>query len=366
MWYSIILITMQKSYANMPLHYGKAPAWLFGRMKLLAREMAIAIISEYNANEMLNRLADPFWFQAFGCVLGFDWHSSGLTTTTLGALKEGIKGLENDLGFFVAGGKGKVSRNTPNEIEATIEKNSLSLNADNFKYASRMSAKVDSNALQDGFSIYHHCFLFTKGGHWSVVQQGMKETSHMARRYHWLSEGVKDFVCEPHFAVCCDEKSAVLNLVAEEGGQNRNASCFVAGERPDKIMKDLNKLKELTLPERHHILLKDIHPKRLESIFLKTYENQPKDFESLLGMEGVGAKTLRALSLISELVYNAPASVRDPVRFSFAHGGKDGHPYPVDRKTYDLTIEILNKAINKANVDRTEKIKAFQRLGKFR
>lgn len=357
---------MKKGYANLPLHGGKAPYWLFSRMKLLAREIAIVIVSEYNANELLSRLADPFWFQAFGCVLGFDWHSSGVTTTTLGALKEGIKGIEKDLGFFVAGGKGKVSRGTPVEIETIIEKNSLGLDAEKFKYSSRMSAKVDSNAVQDNFSIYHHCFLFTKTGEWSVVQQGMKETSSMARRYHWLSEGVKDFVNEPHWAVCCDEKSTILNLVAGESAENRRASCFVAGEKPEKVIKDLNRLKELILPARHEVLLKDVNPDRLKSIFLKTYENQPKDFETLLGMEGVGAKTLRALSLISELVYGKPASIKDPARFSFAHGGKDGFPYPVDKPTYDLSIEILNKAINKAHIDRSEKLKAFQRLGRFR
>ncbi|MFH1453527.1 MAG: DUF763 domain-containing protein [Armatimonadota bacterium] len=356
---------MKKSYANLPLHGGKAPAWLFSRMRLLAREIAIAIVSEYNSKELLNRLSDPFWFQAFGCVLGFDWHSSGVTTTTLGALKDGTKEIDKDLGVFIAGGKGRTSRGTPQEIEKIIDKNSLSLEAEKLKYASRMSAKVDSNALQDGFSIYHHNLLFTKDGSWSVIQQGMKETSRMARRYHWLSENLKDFVCEPHLAVCCDKKTNVLNLVAEEGKENRSASCFVAGEKPEKIIKDLNKLKELTLPERHHILLSDINPERLKTIFLKTYLAQPKNFEELLGITGVGAKTMRSLSLISELVYNAPASIKDPVRFSFAHGGKDSFPYPVDRDTYDLSIEILNKAINKAGIDHTEKIKAFKRLGKY-
>lgn len=350
----------------MPLHGGKAPYWLFSRMKLLAREIAIVIVSEFNADELLSRLSDPFWFQAFGCVLGFDWHSSGVTTTTLGALKEGIKGIEKDMGIFIAGGKGRVSRGTPQEIEAIIEKNSLGLDAEKLKYSSRMSAKVDSNAVQDNFSIYHHCFLFTRKGRWSVIQQGMKEASSMARRYHWLSEKVTDFVNEPHFAICCDEKSAVLNLVAGESSQNRSISSAVSRENPEKIIKDLNRLKELSLPARHEVLLKDINPEKLKSIFLKTYEQKPQNFEKLLGMEGVGAKTLRALSLISELVYGAPASIKDPARFSFAHGGKDGFPYPVDRQNYDLSIEILNKAINKAQIDRTEKIKAFQRLGRFR
>ncbi|MBM3149533.1 MAG: DUF763 domain-containing protein, partial [Chloroflexi bacterium] len=311
--------------------------------------------------EMLQRLSDPYWFQAFGCVLGYDWHSSGVTTTVCGALKEGVKGLENDLGLFVAGGKGKTSRKTPSEIESFGDK----LNADPSKlvYASRMSAKVDSSAVQDGYQLYHHVFVFTKDGAWSVVQQGMNESNRYARRYHWLGEKVNDFVCEPHSAICAEAAAKTLNLVAVESTPARDIITQVANQqKPEKLLSELKWLKALSLPARHSLLLEDIHPDRLSKTLLITYERQPENFETLLGLEGVGAKTLRALSLISELVYDVPVSLRDPARYSFAHGGKDGIPYPVDRKSYDKSIEVLHQALERAKVGDTEKIAAFKRL----
>lgn len=356
---------MKRAYANLPLHYGKAPAWLFQRMKLLAREIVIAIVSEYNAAELLNRLSDPFWFQAFGCLLGFDWHSSGLTTTACGALKEGIKGLEKDLGFFVAGGKGSVSRNTPKEIESIAGRFTLKVSPEKFIYASRMSAKVDSSALQDGFQIYHHCFIFTPGGKWAVIQQGMNEATRFARRYHWVDENARDFVNEPHFAICCDAKSTVLNLVAQESAQARDTSAWLSKENPEKVIKELKKIQSLDLPARHEILVRDLKPESLHKILLKTYDRKPENFEKLLGMEGVGAKTLRALAMISDLVYGSAASTRDPVKFSFAHGGKDGIPYPVNREGYDLSIEILRKAAQSAKLGHSDKVEALKRLAKF-
>ncbi|MBM3155209.1 MAG: DUF763 domain-containing protein [Chloroflexi bacterium] len=347
--------------ANLPLHYGKAPRWLFDRMTKLAREITIAITAEFGPQEMLQRLSDPYWFQAFGCVLGYDWHSSGVTTTVCGALKEGVKGLENDLGLFVAGGKGKTSRKTPSEIESFGDK----LNADPSKlvYASRMSAKVDSSAVQDGYQLYHHVFVFTKDGAWSVVQQGMNESNRYARRYHWLGEKVNDFVCEPHSAICAEAAAKTLNLVAVESTPARDIITQVANQqKPEKLLSELKWLKALSLPARHSLLLEDIHPDRLSKTLLITYERQPENFETLLGLEGVGAKTLRALSLISELVYDVPVSLRDPARYSFAHGGKDGIPYPVDRKSYDKSIEVLHQALERAKVGDTEKIAAFKRL----
>jgi len=346
---------------NLPLHYGRAPRWLFGRMTKLAREIAIAIIAEFGPEEMLRRLSDPYWFQAFGCVLGYDWHSSGVTTTVCGALKEGIRGLEDDLGLFVAGGKGRTSRKTPSEIESFGDK--IIADATKLVYASRMSAKVDSSGIQDGYQLYHHVFLFTRDGSWSVVQQGMNENNRYARRYHWLGEKVADFVCEPHSGICTEAKADALNLVASESTSARTTITQIANqEKPEKILNELKKLKTLSLPPRHHLLLEDIHPDRLSKTLLITYERQPENFETLIGLEGVGAKTLRALSLISELVYDVPVSLRDPARYSFAHGGKDGHPYPVDRKTYDSSIEELNQALGKAKVGDTEKIAAFKRL----
>jgi len=296
-------------------------------------------------------------------VLGFDWHSSGVTTTVCGALKEGLKGLEPELGVFVCGGKGKISRQTPSEIERIGER--ISVNPSPLIYASRMAAKVDNNALQDGYQIYHHSFIFTASGHWCVVQQGMNETSQYARRYHWLSEAVKDFVCEPHAAICCDQHGNPLNLVAQESEKARVVSTQISNEKPESLIVELKKFQTLHLPAHHEVALREIHPDRLHKIFLKTYETQPQTFETLLGMEGVGPRTIRALSLIAELVYGATPSFRDPVRFSFAHGGKDGHPYPVDRAGYDRSIEILRKAIASARLGRQEQMEAIRRLAHF-
>ena len=347
--------------ANLPLHYGKAPPWLFARMTKLAREITIAISAEFGPKEMLHRLSDPFWFQALGCVLGYDWHSSGVTTTVCGALKEGIRGLETDLGLFIAGGKGKTSRKTPAEIENVGHL--LKSGPSSLVYASRMSAKVDSSALQDGYQLYHHTFFFTTDGSWSVVQQGMNENNRFARRYHWLGEKITDFVCEPHSAICSQGKGEALNLIAAESGPARDTITQITlEEKPEEIVNQLKRLKTLDLPSRHHLTLQDIHPDRLNKTLLITYEHQPADFKTLLGLPGVGPKTLRALSLISELVYEVPTSFRDPARYSFAHGGKDGHPYPVDRKTYDRSIDILHQALNRAKVGDNEKIAAFRRL----
>ena len=349
--------------ANLPLHGGRAPAWLFGRMVKLSREITIHVVSEFGPEEMLRRLADPFWFQAFGCVLGFDWHSSGVTTTVTGALKEGIRGLEKDLGFHAGGGKGAASRKTPSEITATCER--LSIDSRPLVYASRMSAKVDSAAVQDGYQLYHHAFFFTPSGAWAVVQQGMNDGNGMARRYHWLSESVRNYVNEPHAAVCAEAQSPTLNLVAEESEGVRAASAELARGKPEVVLGEIKRLPLLTMPRRHAVLLADVNPQYLQKILLKTYDEPPEDFERLLGMPGVGGRTLRALALVSEVIYGTPASTRDPARFSFAHGGKDGFPYPVDTGTYDKTVEILRAAVNKAGIDRSERVAALKRLVKF-
>jgi uncharacterized protein len=347
--------------AHLPLHGGKAPAWLFTRMTQLAREITTAIIYDFGPNEMLYRLSDPYWFQAFGCVLGFDWHSSGVTTTVCGAVKEGIRGMESELGFFVAGGKGATSRKTPFEIESVGHL--IKADAGKLVYASRMAAKVDNNAVQDGYQLYHHVFCFTREGDWAVIQQGMNDETSYARRYHWLGEKVADFVCEPHSAVCAEAEASTLNLVASESAGARDTIASIArDEGPDLVMAQLQNLKKLELPRRHEMLVTDIHPERLYKIIVQTYERHPENFEKLLGLEGLGAKTLRALSLISEIIYGVPASFRDPARFSFAHGGKDGIPYPVDRKNYDKSIEILHGALEKAKVEDTVKIAAIRRL----
>ena len=354
---------MRTGYSQLPLHGGKAPRWLFERMTRLAREIVRHLVYEYGAEGALKRLSDPFWFQAFGCVLGFDWHSSGLTTTTCGAVKEGIKDLQHELGLYAAGGKGRVSRRTPQEIEQTCMQTGY--DAEKLVRASRLSAKVDSSALQDGYQIYHHAFFFTRSGRWCVVQQGMNEQSGMARRYHWLGNEQTDFVNEPHSAVCCDHRGKVLNFVAKESLISRERVTQLAAS-PEKEMEKLwLKQPELLMPRRHWVRSEDINPKYLQRILLKTYEKMPQDFESLLSIQGVGPKTLRALALTAELIYGTKTSVRDPARFAFAHGGKDGTPFPVDRENYQRTIDLLHSALNQAKLDRSEKLQAFKRLSRF-
>ena len=354
---------MRTGVAHLPLHSGKAPAWLFQRMKSLSREITRFIVDAHGVEEFLYRLSDPFWFQAFGCALGFDWHSSGVTTTVCGALKEGLKGAGRELGLFVAGGKGRVSRRTPQEIETVCDLESI--DGAPLIYASRMSAKVDSAAVQDGYQIYHHCFFFTGKGRWAVVQQGMNEETRYARRYHWLGPEVKDFVCEPHWAVCCDQKAAGLNLVALESEPVRETLTALSQEKPELVISEGKKVNELYLPREHPVPMEEIRLERLEKAFLRIYEHSPKNFEELLGIQGVGPKSLRALTLISELIYGIKPSFKDPTRFSFAHGGKDGHPYPVDRKLYDQTIDLLRTALEKARVGDREKVEAIRRLRTF-
>jgi len=332
-------------------------------MVRLSREIAAHIVEEYGSDEMLRRLSDPYWFQAFGCVLGFDWHSSGVTTTVCGALKEGLRGTERDLGIYVGGGKGATSRKTPGEILSYCDR--LSIDPRPLVYASRMSAKVDSAAVQDGYQLYHHSFFFVPAGGWCVVQQGMNDDNGMARRYHWLAASVRSFVNEPHAAICADAQVPTLNLVAAESDATRTHSAELAREKPGLVVSALKDLPLLAMPRRHSVLIADVNPQYLDKILLKTYQRAPENFETLLGMEGVGAKTLRALALASEVIYGTPASTRDPARFSFAVGGKDGFPYPVDLETYDKTIEVLRAAVNKANIDRSERVKALKRLVEY-
>jgi hypothetical protein len=340
-------------------------------MVRLSREIVVYLASEYGAREVLRRLSDPYWFQAFGCVLGFDWHSSGVTTTVCGAVKEGLKGIDRELGFYAAGGKGGTSRKAPDEIAQACER--LGRDAAPMIYASRTAAKVDSAAVQDGYQLYHHVFFFTAAGEWCVVQQGLSDATRMARRYHWLSEKVASFVDEPHEAVCCDARGETLNLVAHENDPVRRASAELAAHRPEVTLRALHRRAEgladtpmLAMPRRHTLFPEfDVASPYLEKILLKTYERAPENFETLLGMPGVGAKTLRALALASELVHGTPAAMRDPARFAFAHGGKDGTPFPVDRETYDRTIDVLHTAINRTTIDRSEKVRAFRRLASF-
>ncbi|MBD3426720.1 MAG: DUF763 domain-containing protein [Candidatus Omnitrophica bacterium] len=356
---------MRTGTARLPLHGGKAPRWLFDRMKLLAREISLAVCGEYGTEGYLEKISDPFWFQAFGCVLGFDWHSSGVTTTVCGALKAALEDAGKEVGLFVCGGKGATSRKTPSELESLAEKRLVDADPEKLVYASRMSAKVDNTAVQDGYQLYHHTFLVDRSGRWAVVQQGMNADSRWARRYHWLGSRVADFVCEPHSAVCCDQRNEALNMVDRKSARARTLTAELARRDPVKTVSEYKRIDSLRLSSRHHVTKRDIRPENLKKILLGSYRKVPANFEQLLGLRGVGPATIRALALISELVYGAKPSFRDPARFSFAHGGKDGHPYPVNRQVYDSSIDFLRRAVSKARIGSTDKMKAFKRLSRY-
>jgi len=330
-------------------------------MARLGREVTAAIVLDFGPEEVLRRLADPFWFQAFGCVLGYDWHSSGVTTTVCGALKAGLAGTEHELGLYVAGGKGRAARTTPRDILATGSL--LLVDPQRLVYASRMSAKVDSVALQDGYDLYHHSMFFTREGKWSVVQQGMNTVSRYARRYHWLGEAVTDFCCEPEAAICSDARGHPLNLVASESQAAREAMAGMPRDfSPGALKLELQRLSVLTLPRREYLTFADIDVKRVGRLLDSVQAQQPQDFASLLSLQGVGAKTARAMALIADIVYGAPASFRDPATYSFAHGGKDGHPFPIDRALYDTSIQLLSDAVRRARLGMQEKQEALSRL----
>jgi hypothetical protein len=340
-------------------------------MTKLAPEIVEAIVLEHGRHAFLERLSDPRWFQAFGCVLGFDWHSSGVTTTVCGALKEGLAPRSADLGLYVAGGKGKTSRQTPNELQAIGA--TLGMDGDRLAYNSRMAAKVDSAAVQDGFGIYHHSFFLSSDGEWAVVQQGMREHDGTARRYHWLGSRVSDFVNEPHAAIASDpvasdaQDQLVLNMVATESADSRASAAEFSRLEPRLVDREIARVITLALPDRHWVdIEKDINPAHLRKVLLSTYEANPRNFEEMLAVPGVGAKAVRALAMVAEVVYGAPASMRDPARFSFAHGGKDGHPYPVNRDVYDHSVEWLREAVGKAKIGRSEQLDALKRLADWR
>lgn len=354
---------MRRGSVTLPLHYGRAPKWLFEKMKRLSLAILETIVMDEGPQGVLLRVSDPIWFQGLGCLLGFDWHSSGLTTTTTGALKESLKSMGNELGLFIAGGKGKTSRKTPEEIIKIAEMTSISPHP--LIYASRMAAKVDSSALQDGYQIYHHSFFFTRDGKWAVVQQGMNPKTRYARRYHWLSDALSSFVIEPHKGIISPERGDALNLVSKESSRAQKVITKLSAENPEKTMKTLKKLQETKLPRRHSLLLNDLRPESIKKILLKTYMNPPKEFEGLVGKRGVGPKTIRALALLSDLVFGVAPSYKDPFVYTYAHGGKDGTPYPVDRKTYEGTIEVLESAIKRAKIGNRDKIDALRRLGRL-
>jgi len=370
------LIYMKRvGVAELPLHGGKCPPWLFRRMKDLGGAISEIIVREYGQKEFLRRLSDPFFFQSLGCALGFDWHSSGLTTTVCGALKEGIK--PEELGIAVCGGKGKTSKRSPDEIQKHADVFSISSKkVDKLKYASRMAAKVDSACVQDGYPLYHHTFVLSEDGDWAVVQQGMREQ--MARRYHWLSEGVQSFVEEPHAGIIGDRsEEVVLDMTARESEETRKASVDLVRDNPKHLLPYVREEEQRSLDEyfeRSPQVLKLVMPtshtitkltKQTIAALQRAYEFQPENYEGLVAMRGIGPKAVRALALVSDLIYGKSPSYRDPVRFSFAHGGKDSVPFPIDKTTYDMSIETLKTAIREAKVANKEKLHAIKRLSEF-
>lgn len=340
---------MKTGYADLPLHYGRAPRWLFSRMTKLGGAIAELIVNEYGQEELLKRLSDPFWFQAFGCILGFDWHSSGLTTTTCGALKVALK--ERNLGIQMCGGKGATSLKTPQEIENT-NLNLTTKRIEDLKRASRLSAKVDNALLQDGFQLYHHTLILTEQGKWAVIQQGLNGT--WARRYHWFHS--KNLIEEPHSGFYSDRiQDNVLNLTAKESRQTREKSLEIVKEGEFKV---------LVMPKRHEIKSIDLNKRGIEFL-KKVHDLQPKTYEDLLLVRGMGPKTIRALALVSNIVYGTEVSWKDPVRYSYAHGGKDGTPYPVNKGIYDKSIIFLEDVLKQAKLDKYTKLKALKRLNHF-
>jgi hypothetical protein len=346
--------------ADLPLHGGRVPAWLAERMTTLGTAIAESIVLHYGASEFLTRISDPFWFQAFGSVMGMDWHSSGITTSVLGALKRGLNPRAQELGLYVCGGRGRHSRNTPGELRAVAEKRGL--NGEELVRTSRLTARVDNNAIADGFQIYLHGFLVSAAGEWAVVQQGLNDASGLARRYHWHSADVRDFVSEPHTAIVGESQGESMNLVDAAAGPAQNALLEIVRERPEAT---LTEARRLVVPRRHDVRAPDVDLKRLGAVLAVAYEREFRDFASLLLLENLGPLTLQSLALVAEVVHGAPSRFSDPARFSFAHGGKDGHPFPVPLRAYDESIGVLRRSLDAAKVGDTEKIEGFRRLEKF-
>lgn len=382
---------MNRGVATFTLDYGHCPPWLFERMVKLSREMVRVIVEDHGPDELVSRLADPVWFQSLGTVLAFDWNASGLTTILTAALKEAVRGQEKELGVFICGGKGKTSRKTPLEIESWSEKLNISKNGcSSLIHSSRMSAKVDSSLLQDGYQIYHHSFFFSINGYWTVVQQGMNTANQTARRYHW-HDSVKNqhnFVNDPHSGIAAQKTgTSVLDLTAEKSDKNRSIGMELINAGYNHVMKDVELLykhksslsrmlalkagtDKYTLLElgnkefTHHKVEEETfnNSKYLNKIFTSITEKKPKSYEELVSLQGVGPKTIRALALVAEVIYGAQISREDPARYSFAHGGKDATPYPVDTATYDETIEMLKKAVGRTKFSYKEKSEAINNL----
>ena len=387
-------------HADLPLHTGTVPRWLADRMMMLGTLISESIVENFGADELLVRLSDPLWFQSFGAVMGMDWHSSGITTSVLYALKRGLNPRAKELGVYVCGGRGKYSRMTPDELLGIAEIEGLDGTA--LVKNSKLVAKVDNNAVQDGFQLYQHNFILTKSGNWTVVQQGMNTAEKKARRYHWCSAGLRSFIEEPHTGVVGDNRGEILNLTASAAEPARNSILEMSHEEPEKLLKEiiligkepsqmilmqggesksfstarapeklaiqgelfpeLSTERSVVMPTHHEVLAQDVDLKRLGGVLATAYQNQPKNFEELILTPGLGPRTLQSLTLVSEVIYGTPSRFTDPARFSFAHGGKDGHPFPVPLKIYDESIRILHDSIEKSKLGYKEKSDCIKRL----
>jgi uncharacterized protein len=346
--------------ADLPLHGGHVPLWLAERMTRLGTAIAEQVLVYYGVNGFLSRLSDPFWFQALGCVMGMDWHSSGITTSVMGSRKRGLNPRAQELGVYVCGGRGRHSRKTPDELRGIAAQTGLS--GDELVRTSRLTARVDNNAIVDGFQIYLHTFIVSASGEWAIVQQGMNEQSGMARRYHWHSATVRDFTSEPHAGIVGEPQGMITNLVDARAKVAQQAMLEIVEQLPETTLHEAQKL---VMPAHHAVRPENVDLKRLGAVLAVAYEREFRDFASLLLLEQLGPRTLQSLALIAEVVHGAPTRFSDPARFSFAHGGKDGHPFPVPLKTYDDSLSVLRRSLEAARIGHSDKMDGFRRLDEF-
>jgi uncharacterized protein len=349
--------------ADLPLHGGRVPQWLAERMTKLGTAITETIVEDYGTSAFLSRLSDPFWFQALGSVMGMDWHSSGITTSVMGALKRGLAPRADELGIYICGGRGRFSRNTPQELRSIAERRGF--DGESLVRTSRLTARIDNNAIADGFQIYLHSFVVTSTGEWAVVQQGLNDRSGMARRYHWHSASVRDFpnlIAEPHTAIVGENQGVIINLVDARAKPAQTALLEIAHEKPETT---LSVARHLRMPHHHEVRADNINLKRLGAVLAIAYERDLHDFAELLLLENLGPRTLQSLALVAEVVHGAPSRFSDPARFSFAHGGKDRHPFPVPLKTYDESLNFLRTSLEAAKVGDKEKLDGFRRLERF-
>jgi hypothetical protein len=350
----------RSGFADLPLHGGHVPGWLAERMTKLGTAISENIRHHYGTSALLSRLSDPFWFQALGCVMGMDWHSSGITTSVMGALKRGLNPRARELGIYVCGGRGKHSRKTPEELRMFAE--SANLGGEALVRSSRLAARVDNNAIADGFQLYLHTFVVTRSGEWAIVQQGMNGTSALARRYHWHSAAVRDFTSEPHSGIVGEHQGTIMNLVDAQAKAAQDAMLEIAREKPESALREVRKLE---LPAHHDLRAENVDLKRLGTVLAVAYEKDLRDFAELLLLEKLGPRTLQSLALIAEVVHGTPSRFSDPARFSFALGGKDEHPFPVPLKTYDESLSVLRRALDSATLGNSDRTEGLKRLDRF-